>query len=184
MTETNDRGAELARMVRAHAGVLYRVAYSVVRQREDAEDAVQDALVKLLRAAELPAMADERGFLARVVWRAALDRKARRREAQAEDGAELRVVDERRGPAEAAAEADERALLEQWIAELEPELREALVLCAIEGLSSREVGDVLGIAEGTVRTRAMRARTALRERWEQVNRRGRVEVAAAERRVR
>jgi RNA polymerase sigma-70 factor (ECF subfamily) len=172
-------------MAREHAGVLYRVAHSVLRHPQDAEDAVQDTLLKLARARELPAMASERAYLARAVWRAALDRKALRREAQPEDGAELRVMDLRPGPAECAADGDERALLAGWIDELPAELREALVLNALEGLNSREVGEVLGVPEGTVRTRTLRARNALRERWEQMQHSGRrMEAAATERRAR
>jgi RNA polymerase sigma-70 factor (ECF subfamily) len=185
MATNEDRSEQLSRMAREHATVLYRVAHSVLRHPEDAEDAVQDVLLKLARARELPPMASERAYLARAVWRAALDRKSARREAQPDDGAELRVMDTRPGPADRAVDGDERALLALWIDELPGDLREALVLSALEGLNSREVSEVLGVPEGTVRTRTLRARNALRERWEQMQARGRrLEVAAAERRSR
>ena len=110
-------------------------------------------------------MQDVRAFLARVVWRTALDRKMAR-PASAEDGAELRVIDGRATPEVRAAEMDERALLHELIEELPVELREPLLLSAMEELSSREVGLVMGIPEGTVRTRLMRARAELRQAFE------------------
>ena len=160
------REQELARLVADHARLLYRVAFSVLRHAEDTEDAVQEALLKLLRAGELPAMADEKAYLARVVWRAALDRKAARKPGLEDETAPLRLPDHRPTPEAVAAERDERALLGEMIEALPDELREPLLLSAIEGLNSREVGDVLSLPEGTVRTRLMRARTALRDTFE------------------
>src|ERR1700691_3189410 len=72
------REAEFARIVGEHARFLYRVAHSVLRHPQDSEDAVQDALLKLYRGESWRAMRAERAFLARVVWRAAIDLAARR----------------------------------------------------------------------------------------------------------
>ncbi len=161
-----------ARIVADHAGLLYKVARSVLRHAEDAEDAVQDALLKLFRGESWKEMQaegrirDERAFLARVVWRAALDRRQARREGLLEDGAELRVADVRPSPEMAAGEMDERELLRELIEDLPEELRVPLVLSAMEELTSREVGEVMGLPEGTVRTRLMRARGMLRARFE------------------
>ena len=161
-----------ARIVAEHAGLLYKVARSVLRHAEDAEDAVQDALLKLFRSESWKEMQpgggirDERAFLARVVWRAALDRRPSRREGTAEDGAELRVMDARPSPEMVAGEIDERELLRELMEGLPEELREPLVLSAMEELTSREVGVVMGLPEGTVRTRLMRARSVLRAKFE------------------
>jgi RNA polymerase sigma-70 factor (ECF subfamily) len=84
----------------------------------------------------------------------------------AEDGAELRVLDSRATPERAAAETDERELLRELIEALPVELREPLLLSAIEEMSSPEVGLVMGIPEGTVRTRLMRARAELKAAFE------------------
>jgi RNA polymerase sigma-70 factor, ECF subfamily len=78
----------------------------------------------------------------------------------------LRLPDARPTPESMVAESDERALLHELIEDLPPELREPLLLSAIEELSSREAGLMLGLPEGTVRTRLMRARTELRARFE------------------
>jgi len=161
-----DREAAFARIVSEHARFLYRVAHSLLRHPQDAEDAVQDALLKLYRGEGWRGMQDERAFLARVVWRAALDRRSARSVAIDEDGAELRVVDCRATPDRAAAENDERALLHELIDELADDLRQPLLLSAMEELSSREIGEVMGLPEGTVRTRLMRARAQLKAAFE------------------
>jgi len=157
------REAAFARIVGDHARFLYRVAFSLLRHPQDAEDAVQDALLKLYRGESWRAMENERAFLARVVWRCALGRFGSRVEVFV-DGAELRVEEWRAGPEEAAAEVDERALLRELIEELPGELKKPLLLSAIEEMSSREVGLVMGIPEGTVRTRFPLTQSSRRER--------------------
>jgi RNA polymerase sigma-70 factor (ECF subfamily) len=181
--ELDERGREgvFARIVEEHARFLYRVAYSLLRHPQDAEDAVQDALLKLYRGESWQAMQDERAFLARVVWRAALDRRASRKVGVEEDGAELRVLDARPTPERAAAEGDERALLQELIDGLAEELRQPLLLSAMEEMSSREIGEVMGLPEGTVRTRLMRARSELKQKFEALQQAAGREVAAGER---
>ena len=160
------REAAFARIVEEHARFLYRVAHSLLRHPQDAEDAVQDALLKLYRGEAWRGMQDERAFLARVVWRAALDRRKARLVGVSADGAELRVQDVRATPEGAAAETDERELLRELIEALQEDLREPLLLSAIEEMNSREVGLVMGIPEGTVRTRLMRGRAELKRAFE------------------
>ena len=154
-----------ARLVAEHGRFLYRVAHGVLRHPQDAEDAVQDALLKLYRSNAWSAAHDERAFLARVVWRAAIDR-FNARTVTADGGAETRILDLRATPEHRAAAEDERALLHELIDALSEDLRQTLLLSAIEELSSREVGEVMGIPEGTVRTRLMRARTELKAAFE------------------
>ncbi len=168
------------RLAEEHGRFLYRVAYSLLRHAQDAEDAVQDALLKLYRGESWRTMQDERAFLARVVWRSALDRRAGRSVDAGDDGAELRVLDGRASPERAAADSDERGLLLQLIDALPEELRQPLVLSAMEEMNSREIGEVMGLPEGTVRTRLMRAKTVLKQRFEALDAVGR-EVAAGER---
>ncbi len=158
---------ELARLVAEHVRLLYRVAYGVLRHAEDAEDAVQDALLKLVRGESWRAMENERAFLARVVWRTALDRQSARMAVLDDERTVLLVEDERPSPERAAADGDARALLHELIDGLPEELRQTLVLSAIEELSSREIGEVMGVPEGTVRTRLMRARAVLKAKYDE-----------------
>ncbi|HEY4356971.1 MAG TPA: RNA polymerase sigma factor [Acidobacteriaceae bacterium] len=162
---TQDREDVFTRLVHEHARFLYRVANSLLRHPQDAEDAVQDALLKLYRSESWRGMKDERAFLARVVWRAALDRRTAQG-LSVEDGAELRMPDMRPTPERAVACEDERLLLHELIDALPVELRAPLLLSAMEELNSREIGEVMGIPEGTVRTRLMRARSELRRAFE------------------
>lgn len=69
-------------------------------------------------------------------------------------------------PEQSVVDGDERALLRQLIEGLPEDLREPLVLSSVEEMTSREVAEVMGIPEGTVRTRVMRARAELRRRFE------------------
>src|ERR1700722_10084682 len=102
--QIDDREAEFARIVHEHARFLYRVAYSTLRHPQDAEDAVQDALLKLYRGEGWREMREERAFLARVVWRAAIDRREKRLVGFESEGAELQIADLRPTP-ERIAEA-------------------------------------------------------------------------------
>lgn len=162
--QNEDRQATFARLATEHARFLYRVAWSVLRHAEDAEDCVQEALLKLYRGESWRQMANERAFLGSVVWRLAIDRRGTRRQAAA-DEAGLQIVDSRPTPEIAAAADDERALLRELIAELPEELRDTLRLSALDELNSREIGELMNVPEGTVRTRLMRARAELQERW-------------------
>src|SRR5512140_2863219 len=64
---------ELETLVRTHARLVFRVAYSVLRNREDAEDAAQETYIRLMRQ-DLGKIEDPRLWLARVAWRVAVDR--------------------------------------------------------------------------------------------------------------
>lgn len=162
--QDHDRQATFTRLATEHARFLYRVAWSVLRNAHDAEDCVQEALLKLYRGESWRQMANERAFLASVVWRLALDRRSARKPA-GEDEATLQLVDSRPTPESTAAESDERVLLRELIVELPEDLRDTLRLSALEELNSREIGELMGVPEGTVRTRLMRARAELQARW-------------------
>jgi RNA polymerase sigma-70 factor (ECF subfamily) len=109
-------------------------------------------------------MENERAFLAKTVWRVALDRV--KATSGALDVSEFEVAEKRESPEECAAGDDERELLRQMIDALPEDLRRPLVLSAIEEMTSVEVAAVMGIPEGTVRTRVMRAKAELKKRFE------------------
>jgi RNA polymerase sigma-70 factor (ECF subfamily) len=166
-----EREAAFAEVVDRHARLMYRVAFSLLRNAQDAEDAVQETLLKLYRGEAWRQMDDEKAFLARSVWRVGLNRlgtqsaKAMR---HAEDVTEMGLASGELSPEDRVVGAAERALLRRLIDELPENFRQALVLSAIEGMQSREVAEVLGVPEATVRTRVMRAKTELRRRFAQL----------------
>lgn len=157
--------AAIAALVSQYAGTLYRVAYSVLRNASDAEDAVQEAFVRVLRHRDtLHEVRDQRVWLIRIVWNVVLDRKRRMKtRPETDDVAELaRVL-----PA-AGLSADERVAAAQHhahvlacVEQLPAKERQVLMLSAFEELTSVEIASVLGISESSVRSRLFRARNLM-----------------------
>ena len=158
------RDERFEEMVARQAKFMFQVAFGLLRNRQDAEDAVQEAFLKLYRGEAWLRMENEKGFLARTVWRVALDHLPRGAERMT-DVAEMQLAASGGSPEQSVADEDERAVLRRLINGLPEELRQPLVLSSVEEMTSREVGEVMGISEGTVRTRVMRARTELRRRF-------------------
>ena len=161
------RDERFEEMVTRQARFLFQVAFGLLRNRQDAEDAVQEAFLKLYRGEAWLRMENEKGFLARTVWRVALDHLPKPAERMT-DVAEMQLAATGEGgasPEQNVVDEDERALLRRLIDGLPEELRQPLVLSSVEEMTSREVAEAMGIPEGTVRTRVMRARTELRRRF-------------------
>lgn len=161
------RAAEVEDAVREHARVVYRIAYSVLRNSHDAEDAVQETFLRFLRQRKRwSEIRDPRAWLARTAWRVALDRSKRRPEVPMEEAAEAvgKLRARGAGAEEIAVTNEMQRLLARLIAALPRELREVLTLSSVEEMHSVEVAAVLGIPEGSVRTRLLRARQLLREK--------------------
>lgn len=148
------------RAVREHSRLAYRVAYAVLRNAADAEDAVQETFLKAFKARENE-VEDWAGWVARIAYRSAVDIARRRKH---EDVEEFEFADGRETQDETLSREQEVRRLRRMIAGLPQELREPLVLTALEELSSRQVAEILGVNEGTVRTRLMRARQMLKEK--------------------
>jgi RNA polymerase sigma-70 factor, ECF subfamily len=162
--ETTGRDERFGEIVARQTRFMFQVAFGVLRNRQDAEDAVQEAFLKLYRGEAWMRMENERGFLARTVWRVALDHLPKATERMS-DVAEMELAASGESPEQSAVGGDERAILRRLIDGLPEELRQPLMLSSVEEMTSREVAEVMGIPEGTVRTRVMRARTELRRRF-------------------
>ncbi len=158
------RDERFEEMVARQARFMFQVAFGLLRNTQDAEDAVQEAFLKLYRGEAWLRMENERGFLARTVWRVALDRLPMTSEPTS-DVSEMQLEAVGGSPEENAVDEDERAILRRLIDGLPEELRQPLVLSSVEEMTSREVAEAMGIPEGTVRTRVMRARAELRRRY-------------------
>ena len=162
--EAMERGERFEELVGRHARFMFQVAFGLLRNRQDAEDAVQEAFLKLYRGEAWLRMENERSFLARTVWRVALDHLPRAADRMS-DVSEMRLAANGGSPEQSAVDKDERSLLRRLIDGLPEELRQPLVLSSVEEMTSRQVAEAIGIPEGTVRTRVMRARTELRRRF-------------------
>jgi RNA polymerase sigma-70 factor (ECF subfamily) len=162
-----ERNEAFSELVARQSRLMFRVAYGLLRNAHDAEDVVQETFLKLYRGEAWRAIEDEKAFLARTVWRVALNR-ASSRSAERDNIEDLELASRDASPEESAASADESGLLRRLIDGLPDEMRQALVLSALEEMNSREVSLVLEIPEGTVRTRLMRAKAELKKRFEAI----------------
>jgi RNA polymerase sigma-70 factor (ECF subfamily) len=163
-TEKQEDVLEMA--VREHARVVYRIAYSVLRNPAEAEDATQETFLRALRyGKKFDRIENPKAWLARVAWRVAVER--RRQVGNAAAALEPRaseIASPGAGAEQALLEQERNALLDVLIAALPEQLRGPLVLSAIEELSPREIAETLDVSEAAVRSRAFRARQILRER--------------------
>jgi RNA polymerase sigma-70 factor (ECF subfamily) len=155
----------LAALVSQYSGTLYRVAFSVLRNSADAEDAVQEAFIRVLRHREtLSEVRDQRVWLIRIVWNIVLDRKRRAKtRPETDDVSELaRVLPSNGLSAEQiAAAAQHHAHVLACVDQLPAKERQVLMLSAFEELSSVEIASVLEITESSVRSRLFRARNLM-----------------------
>jgi RNA polymerase sigma-70 factor (ECF subfamily) len=155
----------LAALVSEYAGTLYRVSFSVLRNAADAEDAVQEAFLRVLRhRATLDEVRDRRVWLIRIVWNIVLDRKRRAKtRPETDDVAELARVLPAEGLSaeDRAAAAQHHARVLACVETLPAKEREVLMLSAFEELTSVEIAQVLGITESSVRSRLFRARNLM-----------------------
>ena len=163
--DAGSREAAFARIVEEHARFLYRVAHSLLRHPQDAEDAVQEAFMRVLRHRDtLAEVRDQRVWLIRIVWNIVLDRKRRAKtRPETDDVAELaRVLPSNGLSAEAqAAAAQHHAQVLACVEKLPAKERQVLMLSAFEELNSVEIATVLGITESSVRSRLFRARNLM-----------------------
>ena len=161
-----DRAA-FQQIVDATSQKLVRLGTRIMGNQADAEDVVQEAYVKAYRAltgGEFERRSSTSTWLYRIVVNGAIDAK-RSRTRRAESS------DEQVDPGwDGAAFAEARlglAELDEWLAALPTDQRAALVLQAMEGLNNTEIAQVMGVSEGAVEQRLVRARATLRQRRQQ-----------------
>jgi RNA polymerase sigma-70 factor (ECF subfamily) len=161
---TGESDLELA--VRQHARLVYRIAYSVLRNHQDAEDATQETFIRVLRARrKLATVNDPRRWLAKIGWRVAVERRRKPAEVCLEEVSEVSSQDRwKAGADEELLGTEMNRLLQSVIARLPPKLREPLVLSTLEEMSTLDIAATLGTSEAAVRSRVFRARQILRER--------------------
>lgn len=161
----------LATVVLDHARLVYRIAYSVLRNASEAEDAVQETFLRVLRhgktigGKKIEKVRDPKAWLAQITWRVAVERRKR----GTKDSARTQGAPPQESLPSGAPGVDRTLLekerteaLQRFIAALPNALRDPLVLATLEELSPREVGAILGISEAAVRSRSFRARQILK----------------------
>src|SRR4030095_869574 len=153
--------------------LAFRIAFSVLKQREDAEDVAQEAFAKAYRSFnQLRDRTRFRAWLGRMTWRMALDRqRSNRRRAVRElpggDAADSLVetgLQTCLDTADLVAARERAEHLWNAIEALPDKLRLVVVLAGIEGHDMHEVSALLDVPEGTVKSRLFLARKQLKER--------------------
>jgi len=158
---------DLTALVETYSALLFRVAYTVLRSRTEAEDAVQDVFVRVIEhRLSLPEVRDMRVWLVRITWNVAIDRRRRIRPEQM-DAAFAESLVARCLPAdEAVDEARRMTAVLREMERLPRGERHVLLLSAVEELETVEMAKVLGRSESAVRALLFRARTRLKQRLE------------------
>ncbi|MBV9349077.1 MAG: sigma-70 family RNA polymerase sigma factor [Pseudolabrys sp.] len=142
--------------VEATIPALRRYARALTRDRDTADDLVQDTLVRALRAEHLFHGGDIRSWLYTILTN--LNRNRLRSLARRPS---IAPIDDNDAPDMAGPESGGRDI-ERALATLVDEQRAALLLVVLEGLSYREVADVQGVPIGTVMSRLARARVQIK----------------------
>jgi RNA polymerase sigma-70 factor (ECF subfamily) len=159
-------------LVMPHWGALLRVTQRILRNREDAEDAFQHALLDAFRNLNsFQGRARFSSWLTRIAMNAALIRlRASRRERAisldevfetGEAQARIRLLETRPNPEEEYLSKEDRVLLQRALKKLSPLYVEVLHLHSMRELSAKEAADLLEVPVGTVKARLHRARTKL-----------------------
>jgi len=150
-----------AELFRRHKDRLWAVALRTLRDREEAADALQDAMISAFRgAASFRAESQVTTWLHRIVVNACLDR-VRRQQARPT----VPLPDS--GPGEPAVtrdaidERETRLAVQDALARLPADQRTAIVLIDVQGYSVAEAAQMLGVAPGTVKSRCARGRLKL-----------------------
>jgi RNA polymerase sigma-70 factor (ECF subfamily) len=155
-------------LMRRHNERVYRTARAILRNDGEAEDVMQDAYVRAYEHLhEFEGRARFSTWLTRIAVHEALARVRRGKrfdslDSHTEQPSMSNSADS--SPEQLTSDVEMRALLEAAVSDLPDDLRTVFVLRAVEGMSGAEVGECLGIAEETVKTRLFRARGRLRER--------------------
>lgn len=167
---------EFERQSLAHMQAAYNLAYWLVRDRDDAQDVVQDAYLRAFRAYDRAVCDDIRPWLLTIVRNTAYRwLSVRKRSANVisfegalagrdDDARPFDVPSNEPSAEEQMASRADQTLVQDALAELPPVFREAIVLRELEGLSYQEIAAVTGTPVGTVMSRLARARDQLRER--------------------
>ncbi len=160
---------DLAALVPTHATLLFRVAHSLLRNRAEAEDIVQETFLRVLeRPGRLPTIRDLRPWLIRITWNLAMDRCRARRRRSAPDQADdlfLQTLTAPGLPADRLLDqAQQTRRVLHAIDHLPKSERQALLLSAVEELSTADIATTMQKSDSAIRALLHRARTRLRER--------------------
>lgn len=151
-------------VARDHGQFLYTVAFRLTGDRDDAQDLVQDVLLRVQRGLATYEPGSLRGWLSRITTNAFLDNVRRRKRRPTDPLPEEPdlVLPSSPGADQALAASALPEHIQEAIRELPEDYRAAVVLSDVVGLPYQEIADGLGVPVGTVRSRIHRGRARLR----------------------
>ncbi len=150
-------------LVAEHSAPVYRLAFRLTGNRFDAEDLTQEVFIKAYRSINQFQPGTLSGWLSRITTNLFLDGARKQSRVRVDNLTDQsQVVDTVATPDEIVHESGLDHDVAAALAELNPQIRAAIVLGDIEGLSYEEVAAVLDVKVGTVRSRLHRGRNQLR----------------------
>jgi RNA polymerase sigma-70 factor (ECF subfamily) len=167
-----ERRARFDAQVLPHLDAAYRFARWLVRSPADADDVVQEAMLRAFRGFDGWRGGDVKAWLFAIVRNCHLTALAQRERrglvplpAEGDSPHSDALIAAAPGPESVSMRRDEARSLERLLRDLPPEHREVLILREIEELDYREIAAVTQVPIGTVMSRLARARAALKARW-------------------
>ena len=163
--------AAFNRLVMAHQGLAYNVAFRIVGDADAAADACQEAFLSAFKGIRKFRGGSFKSWIMRIVTNACYDQlryKSRRPADSLEAVNESsenspKLINGHERPEEYALRHELNELIQQGINSLSPDQRAVLVLSDVQGFAYQEIADVTGVSLGTVKSRLSRARTKLRD---------------------
>lgn len=162
--------AEFRRLFDAHAGAVHRLLFRLTRNAADADDLLQETFLAVWRKQEqFDGRGSAEGWLRRIAFRTYLNERTRRKRRSALDARAPRPAERTEPPVDGAV-ARKEALgflaerVEEALATLPDEPREAFVLFRCEGMTCAEISELTEVPAKTVETRVRRAAELLAQK--------------------
>jgi RNA polymerase sigma factor (sigma-70 family) len=162
----DSRQASFEALALPHLDSAYSLARWLSRSPTDADDIVQEAMLRAFRAFDGVRVETVKPWLLAIVRNCFRDHAVRAGRTQPIDDDHVRTLAfDGPDPESEAAWASERRRLDAILARLPPDFREVLILREMEEMSYREIAEAIGAPVGTVMSRLARARGLLKEHW-------------------
>ena len=154
-------------IVAAHGRLLFSIAYTVLRNPEDAEDIVQETFIRAFRTDDIMKVERMQAWLGHIAWRLAMNRA--KKQSKRKPSVQLEELAGTLPLQDPGAEAllltrEREALLVRALQSLPDELRETYILHAVNGITSPIAAEILGVAESSVRDRLSKARKLIKQK--------------------
>jgi len=162
-------GAAFSELMTMHEKRMYAVALRMCANREDAQDCLQDAMLRVYRSiGGFKGQSSFSTWVYRITMNTCLDELRRRKTRNASSLDTMleggwSPTDGENGPEKQAVASEQRRVLNSAIADLPEDMRSAIVLRDVQGFSYEEIAEMLEVNIGTIKSRISRGREKLRQ---------------------